>query len=597
MEIDDEDVVITDTDLHKYLQMKGYTEFEVTGRKIPGGQNKKKDFISKKSFKKKNMFDQKCKKDFGLCSILIKTILESHLVFKEDALFIKKFVPPDFMKYPFFFTKRNCITLLLLCISCGLLKVYLPNSFDEWTTLEMFCLWFGHILLEIFFDWFKKKKMKNTLSNTIKSMEKSSLLIQKIVNFLQDCNNLHSVYSNSGSSSNINTDTFVYLLMPEMKNSLLTLVQDLIDRLVQSISEVHRKFPLKQSVSKVIYLYLNDCKIDLENLSLENINKAKYTYFLLQSEFLKLSALCLCPALWTSNSSGQMNFLIATIRELQKVYYESFIILSEEYNVYSMFKSNKVDQGKFKQNVDDVHSDLKSKVISVRQYLQNMVVHVRFIEDSVESKPKSSIVDLNDTINVLVKEVNAFNELVSNLQVYILKTNSKNEYMENKLPSEPIKENLENETEASEAPPAPQEDELFFGVSGELQKDIDNKCYHDDIFDKINNESLISELKVALKEKQDEWKDRESKLLKKHPQLNNTSSDDKTSDESEHLEEVHKVRKVARDFPPEEGFPMALPDKNFANEIAGVACRWNNTVIESFGDNSGSDTSGSSTDM
>ncbi|XP_050437957.1 uncharacterized protein LOC126844129 isoform X3 [Adelges cooleyi] len=531
----------------------------------------------------------------------------------------------------------------------------------------MFCLWFGHILLEIFFDWFKKKKMKNTLSNTIKSMEKSSLLIQKIVNFLQDCNNLHSVYSNSGSSSNINTDTFVYLLMPEMKNSLLTLVQDLIDRLVQSISEVHRKFPLKQSVSKVIYLYLNDCKIDLENLSLENINKgsilhilnevsstarpvecplhvwlllntvdqwsplpstvlhvqrelgkvqcgdaqdgldfvmphnrsfkAKYTYFLLQSEFLKLSALCLCPALWTSNSSGQMNFLIATIRELQKVYYESFIILSEEYNVYSMFKSNKVDQGKFKQNVDDVHSDLKSKVISVRQYLQNMVVHVRFIEDSVESKPKSSIVDLNDTINVLVKEVNAFNELVSNLQVYILKTNSKNEYMENKLPSEPIKENLENETEASEAPPAPQEDELFFGVSGELQKDIDNKCYHDDIFDKINNESLISELKVALKEKQDEWKDRESKLLKKHPQLNNTSSDDKTSDESEHLEEVHKVRKVARDFPPEEGFPMALPDKNFANEIAGVACRWNNTVIESFGDNSGSDTSGSSTDM
>lgn len=60
--------------------------------------------------------------------------------------------------------------------------------------------------------------------------------------------------------------------MPELKSLLLTELQDLIDCLVYNISEVHKFFPLKESVSNIIYLYLTDCKIDLENMSLENIN-------------------------------------------------------------------------------------------------------------------------------------------------------------------------------------------------------------------------------------------------------------------------------------------------------------------------------------
>lgn len=60
--------------------------------------------------------------------------------------------------------------------------------------------------------------------------------------------------------------------MPELKSLLLTELQDLIDCLVYNITEVHKFFSLKNSVSNIIYLYLTDCKINLENTSLENIN-------------------------------------------------------------------------------------------------------------------------------------------------------------------------------------------------------------------------------------------------------------------------------------------------------------------------------------
>lgn len=60
--------------------------------------------------------------------------------------------------------------------------------------------------------------------------------------------------------------------MPELKILLMTVVQDLINNLVNKISEIHTYFPLKDSVSNVVYLYLADCKIDLKNTSLENIN-------------------------------------------------------------------------------------------------------------------------------------------------------------------------------------------------------------------------------------------------------------------------------------------------------------------------------------
>jgi hypothetical protein len=60
--------------------------------------------------------------------------------------------------------------------------------------------------------------------------------------------------------------------MPELKNLLLTVMQDLINNLIHNISEIHQFFPLKDSISNIVYLYLTDCKIDLENTSLENIN-------------------------------------------------------------------------------------------------------------------------------------------------------------------------------------------------------------------------------------------------------------------------------------------------------------------------------------
>lgn len=45
--------------------------------------------------------------DFGFCVTLIKIIIESHLMFKEDMLFIKEFIPSDHIESSLFFTKWN----------------------------------------------------------------------------------------------------------------------------------------------------------------------------------------------------------------------------------------------------------------------------------------------------------------------------------------------------------------------------------------------------------------------------------------------------------------------------------------------------------
>lgn len=318
----------------------------------------------------------------------------------------------------------------------------------------------------------------------------------------------------------------------------------------------------------------------------------------MQSEFLKQSALCFCPVLWTPNSSLQMNRLIETIDEIEKVYSNSYEVLYEEYNIYSLFKNNNVNQNKYP--VKDTNtSDLKSKICSVRQFLQNMMVHVKFIEDSIEDNTSTYCDDkVNSTLNVLVKEVNVFNELISKLQIYCLKTSNDDQKNKTNSTNDPIEVVDHAEKKIIEEPVKEIcEDELFFGVSEEITEEADNKCYDEEIFDKSNNHNLMLELKVALKNKQEEWKQRENKLMEKHPLLNDLSEKEEEEEEcnEKQNEYINKVRKIALDLPLNERFPMQLPCKSFADEIAMVACKWN-TEIKSFGDDSDSDMSRNSND-
>jgi len=64
----------------------------------------------------------------------------------------------------------------------------------------------------------------------------------------------------------------MYLMMPELKVLLLTVLKDLINSLVYNISDIHTFFPLKDSMSNITYLYLTDYKIDFQDTSIENIN-------------------------------------------------------------------------------------------------------------------------------------------------------------------------------------------------------------------------------------------------------------------------------------------------------------------------------------
>jgi len=315
--------------------------------------------------------------------------------------------------------------------------------------------------------------------------------------------------------------------------------------------------------------------------------KAKYTYFLLQSEFLKQLALCLCPVLWTPRSYFHVNHLIKTIGKIEKVYSNSYNGLYDEYNVYSMFKNNTIEPSKQSVQGTNINSDLKVKIYSIRQFLQNMMAHVRFIEDSIENSSENNIDDINSSLNVLVKDVSVFNELISTLQINILKrNNNQTDKSICKNDSFGVTEHID--TEINETIKEVCEDELFFGISEEPAEQIENAFYNEVVFDKSNNHNLMLELKMALKDKQAEWKEREYKLLEKHPQLNDLPDDDECNETQ--VQYINKVRKVALDLPPDESFSMQLPGKSIASEIAMVACK-RSTAIECFGDDSDSSVS------
>jgi len=291
-----------------------------------------------------------------------------------------------------------------------------------------------------------------------------------------------------------------------------------------------------------------------------------------------------------------MNRLIVTIGKIEKIYSNSYYVLSEEYNIYSLFKNNSIEYTKLSSNDTYVNSDLKSKVYSVRQLLQNMMVHVRFMEDSLNNSNYCSD-DINNTLNALIKEVSIFNELVSNLQIYILKTTNNCHKKDNTILMDD-QSTVEGQTDTVINKPIKEvcEDELFFGISEELSTEVtDSILCNEEVFDKSNNRNLMLELKMALKDKQEEWKYRECKLLQKHPQLNDLNNAEENNEKQQNDEYINKVRKVALNLAPNETFPMQLPDKCFANEIAMVACKWN-TEIQSFGDDSDTDTSMEFTD-
>lgn len=299
---------------------------------------------------------------------------------------------------------------------------------------------------------------------------------------------------------------------------------------------------------------------------------------------MKQLTLCLCPVVWTPKSFSKINSLIDTISKIEKDYSNSYNILYEEFNVYSLFKNNNISH-----NIQpdiNTNSDLKLKVYNIRQHLQSIMVNVKYIEDSIDNCSKYSVDDINITLNILLKDINVFNELVSALQIYVLKKNNNQKDHQTLLTNTNcIKVNDHLSTKNNKPIKAICEDELFLGISDKFTDKADSKLCNEMVFDKSNHHNLMLELKVALKVKQDEWKIRENKLLEKYPQL----SECELSDEENNIdyEYSNKIRKVACNLPPNENFSVGFPSKSFANEIAMVACKWNST-IDSLGDESDS---------
>lgn len=270
------------------------------------------------------------------------------------------------------------------------------------------------------------------------------------------------------------------------------------------------------------------------------------------------------------------------MNNIEKIYLSCYNDLSEEYNIFSLFQNKNTNYNNQINDNNHINSDLKLKIYNLRSNLQNIIVLVRFLEDYFETSCYS-INDLNSKLNVLLKETNNFSELISTLQIYILKRNSN---IKNDIPLliNSTKE-IDNDIEMNESTDIVcQQDQLFFGISDEFTEKIDNTILDKKIFDISTNHNFMSELKIALKDKQNEWNKRESKLLKLHPELNYINDEE----QCETSDDIKKNNKLELGTPNNDySITTQLIDKNIANEVAIIASKWS-SVIKSF-DNSDSD--------
>lgn len=76
----------------------------------------------------------------------------------------------------------------------GLLNVFFSKYYNKWIIICTLILWLGYIVLEILYNFYQNRTIKKTVLKTIKSMEKTSLLVQKTTHFILECNNLHGIY-------------------------------------------------------------------------------------------------------------------------------------------------------------------------------------------------------------------------------------------------------------------------------------------------------------------------------------------------------------------------------------------------------------------
>lgn len=273
----------------------------------------------------------------------------------------------------------------------------------------------------------------------------------------------------------------------------------------------------------------------------------KYVYLLLQSEFLKRLCLNFNPSLWIRRFAG--NDLFNLISNVKMIHAQQYSHIKEVFLIYYTFQ--KPELRKAPPNADWIYKEAYIKICSVSLNLQTVLKNSRNIEEFLENTRVTN----HDYDNVISKLDNISEQLVNDYEYSKTVLEDFRKYVLHLKPKDtnktsaavPSNTELENTNKAAIfvgasdfRPPCP--DEIFIGVSTQ-EKQIEAENLDDDFVVKNKcSKLLISELKLALQDKAQEWKERERIALK------NQNLDDDLSAEDERKTMDDEMRKDEKKY-------------------------------------------------
>lgn len=494
----------------------------------------------------------------------IEVLLSSQLMLKDDLNILEHFIPNkekhQMLSKKYSYEGGVVLPGALVLFVVGLNKYYFINN-ERYVLPCVGLTVSSYYLLHKLYTSYCLSKYKKDLNALITVVKNYSNLIHKNIQFIRDFESLSKIHSVRGPATallNGKSNKEAWCKLPHLRFQLLSSLNTMCSLAYYNVLELLALFPFNPHLDPYIRhglccLELNElgiCEVTLDQvdvISVKTLMKVKYIYFLLLSEFLSRIVLCFCP----SSSSSLLHppslpSLFRLINRTSGEYAEQLAHLENIFNVVTIHKTEVESLSPLavisnQQSADGKYEELKKTIECIEAYILFMLTQYKHMETNICSYQHSECI-INDS--VILQDIHATHESIRtdqlrallynidclNIQLSRAMNTKPDDVIKSRDHSQLLNMDETSGTSAvhvgySDFQLSNVRDEMFLGIAGvpmasnaiagggegTTYLDEDQINYYE--FEKQFSSTVLSELKVKLKDKQVEWKRREELAL------------------------------------------------------------------------------------
>ncbi len=309
----------------------------------------------------------------------------------------------------------------------------------------------------------------------------------------------------------------------------------------------------------------------------------RYVFLLLLSEFFRHLCLCLIPSLHASGDKIHIVWIFDFLLSLKDKCSNLRISLKSVFDFYYVYERSHQANQPPKVNVEWLHKGAYLKLCSVSLSLQNVLRRSRNLEETLENL-RSQESKHDDVVNILDLKSNEIRKsydlckpIIDDFCRYVANLKPKST-QQNKVTTPIVPVSVDKTRVllgvSDFSPQWP--DEVFVAISEEKTTDV----WVADSEDVVCNQApklLLNELKLALRDKAKEWKERE-RIALKNKNMDEDFEENSGNDTTDLSDSESETSSSARSIFIEPRNPLLTTNFNsessFAKQIAAASASW-----------------------